>query len=1417
MVTVMDHAVYEPHGATGPNSDNRLASPKILHHQRSLRHYQGPSSDDEDEDCNNARTTSDVGSCGSRHRTRNEADEADSASHLSCANNHRERYKLSRLKNHKEDDVKVPHVSAATSGDTSPAASSSNSNANATAATSSSSSATPLRVGFYEIERTIGRGNFAVVKLARHRITKTEVAIKIIDKSKLDKTNLEKVYREVQVLKLLDHPHIIKLYQVMETKSMLYLVSEYASQGEIFEYIACHGRMSESLARRKFWQIVEAVDYCHSHKVVHRDLKAENLLLDANMNIKIADFGFSNYYRSDGHLATWCGSPPYAAPEVFEGKRYCGPEIDVWSLGVVLYVLVCGALPFDAATLPALRDRVLSGRFRIPFFMSSDCESLVRKMLVRDPAKRYTLLMVKRHGWMQADTKAAAAAKASTAKQEPPKPPVINEPVLRVMQSLGIDPVRTTESVQNDSYDHHAAIYFLLQDRLATTSSGSSSTGGSGRTSTATSPMHGPSTTTGEAAKVTSTTPVVSPIKQQNREKQGLPNNLQQQRRRPSTIAEQATLTCHVPAQAQDFQSLRDYSSSNAAPHPTSFTQQQQQQILQQMAPEQYCWRTPGGESSSSGGMPQTTASVSSGMMATEFVCLTCRGPILENTTSTTTCVKCAKLRTRRRNFAQPWGQTGSQCQQQQPMMTLQQPPVQMHQLQPQQQQTVSIQQTPSIEENSTMSSISTASSKGSSGTRGRNDSRDSGVSSGSSQDYGECTPPVEKTLIFPRFPTPRTDRPSVPFSQLVRKLSEVEGITPNISGVMCNKTSFDEGVELFESELEQQKPIKQGGSEMHQQIIRSFESSYSSSALAQRTGMSPSVENAVVHLASAGTAPSSQNSSCFTSTESYPYESLDESGLSSGQQVLLHNPHLQHVKVVDSNDLTQSLPSCNNSSGLPMTSTGGSSSAHNSLQDTPATTTSDDMESCITTDVMNTTTGGNNQFNYMSPMQQQMFQQQQNYQMMLHQQMTQAGGGTGHNTLTVADPTGQRHLMRSPVSFREGRRASDGLMAQSGFVAFQQRLYDKGKAHGYIELHDVQQEHRALQNQFGGSGGSGSNSSSRSGTPDSTTQQSQTQQQQQEGSRRSGGSSSGRPSISKRISVPENFTYFPTTTSSTSDATKSSNQAGGGGGAVALQQQLLQHRLYQKRQTLQKPSIMLSAAARRNILTRQSGLKSKPYLPQDSLTLYNPTSSASMCGGISNDFLFQPIAEDEADILDKENHHKDPKMKGQSSSGGMMLLTVPTCMSMPSSPTPTVVTPTFSRTPPPAILMEDEDCEQVMSIDLTTSQATLTTMTHPLVSQSSGSSTEGPADPYWQTLPSYMAESCRLGVDEGSPPQSSHASATRLNPPPATLLGVTEVSPSSPCPSPLLHAGQPIDIALPANKSSAGSTPTENMDISPK
>uniref|UniRef100_A0A9J8BSG3 non-specific serine/threonine protein kinase n=1 Tax=Cyprinus carpio carpio TaxID=630221 RepID=A0A9J8BSG3_CYPCA len=322
----------------------------------------------------------------------------------------------------------------------------------------------PLQVGFYEIIKTLGKGNFAVVKLARHKVTKTEVAIKIIDKTRLDESDLKKIKREVQIMKLLKHPHIIKLYQVMETKDMLYIVMEHAKNGEMFDYLTSVGHLSEAEARCKFWQILDAVEYCHKHHVVHRDLKAENLLLDSNMHIKLADFGFGNFYIPGKSLSTWCGSPPYAAPEVFEGKEYEGPSLDIWSLGVLLYVLVCGTLPFDGTTLPALRRRVTDGRFRVPFFMSQDCESLIRRMLAVDPSKRFSVAQIKQHRWMQADHSALCQSLSTSSCLEAQE--TYNEAVLSIMQTVGIDRKRTIESLQNSSFNHFSAIYCLLLERV---------------------------------------------------------------------------------------------------------------------------------------------------------------------------------------------------------------------------------------------------------------------------------------------------------------------------------------------------------------------------------------------------------------------------------------------------------------------------------------------------------------------------------------------------------------------------------------------------------------------------------------------------------------------------------------------------------------------------------------------------------------------------------------------------------------------------------------------------------------------------------------------------------------------------------------------------------------------------------------
>ncbi|XP_030369599.1 uncharacterized protein LOC115634549 isoform X2 [Scaptodrosophila lebanonensis] len=257
-----------------------------------------------------------------------------------------------------------------------------------------------LRVGYYELEKTIGKGNFAVVKLATNIVTKTKVAIKIIDKTCLNEEYLSKTFREISILKSLRHAHITRLYEVMESQSMIYLVTEYAPNGEIFDHLVANGRMKEPEAARVFAQLLSAVQYCHLRGVVHRDLKAENVLLDKDMNIKLADFGFSNHYEEGSPLRTWCGSPPYAAPEVFQGLEYDGPKSDIWSLGVVLYALVCGALPFDGKTILELKSRVVQGKFRIPFFMSQDCEHLIRNMLVVEPDRRYTLKQIMKHRWL---------------------------------------------------------------------------------------------------------------------------------------------------------------------------------------------------------------------------------------------------------------------------------------------------------------------------------------------------------------------------------------------------------------------------------------------------------------------------------------------------------------------------------------------------------------------------------------------------------------------------------------------------------------------------------------------------------------------------------------------------------------------------------------------------------------------------------------------------------------------------------------------------------------------------------------------------------------------------------------------------------------------------------------------------------
>uniref|UniRef100_A0AAG5DTU5 MAP/microtubule affinity-regulating kinase 3 n=1 Tax=Anopheles atroparvus TaxID=41427 RepID=A0AAG5DTU5_ANOAO len=329
-------------------------------------------------------------------------------------------------------------------------------------------------IGKYKLLKTIGKGNFAKVKLAKHVPTNKEVAIKIIDKTQLNPSSLQKLYREVRIMKMLDHPNIVKLFQVIETEKTLYLVMEYASGGEVFDYLVAHGKMKEKEARAKFRQIVSAVQYCHQKRIIHRDLKAENLLLDSEMNIKIADFGFSNEFTPGSKLDTFCGSPPYAAPELFQGRKYDGPEVDVWSLGVILYTLVSGSLPFDGATLKELRERVLRGKYRIPFYMSTDCEVLLKKFLVLNPSKRASLETIMKDKWMN-----MGYEDDELKPYVEPLPDLKDQKRIEALVAMGYNRQDIEESLANTMYDDVFATYLLLGRKSTDSESDGSRSGSS--------------------------------------------------------------------------------------------------------------------------------------------------------------------------------------------------------------------------------------------------------------------------------------------------------------------------------------------------------------------------------------------------------------------------------------------------------------------------------------------------------------------------------------------------------------------------------------------------------------------------------------------------------------------------------------------------------------------------------------------------------------------------------------------------------------------------------------------------------------------------------------------------------------------------------------------------------------------------
>ncbi|KAF7119807.1 hypothetical protein RHSIM_Rhsim13G0061200 [Rhododendron simsii] len=262
--------------------------------------------------------------------------------------------------------------------------------------------------GKYELGKLLGCGAFAKVYHARNIATGQSVAVKVINKNKIAGTNLmSNVKREISIMRRLRHPHIVKLFEVLATKTKIYFVMEFVKGGELFAKVA-KGRFSEDLSRKYFQQLISAVGYCHSRGVFHRDLKPENLLLDENGDLKVSDFGLSavtDQVRHDGLLHTLCGTPAYVAPEILAKKGYDGAKVDVWSCGIILFVLTAGYLPFNDPNLMMMYKKIYKGEFRCPKWMSSDLKRFLSRLLDTNPATRITVDEIIRHPWFKKNYK----------------------------------------------------------------------------------------------------------------------------------------------------------------------------------------------------------------------------------------------------------------------------------------------------------------------------------------------------------------------------------------------------------------------------------------------------------------------------------------------------------------------------------------------------------------------------------------------------------------------------------------------------------------------------------------------------------------------------------------------------------------------------------------------------------------------------------------------------------------------------------------------------------------------------------------------------------------------------------------------------------------------------------------------------
>jgi len=315
-------------------------------------------------------------------------------------------------------------------------------------------------IGNYILGRTIGEGTFGKVKLGRHILSGANVAVKVLQKDRIvEVADVERVAREVHILKLIRHPHIVQLFEIIETRGQLYLIMEYASGGELFDYIVSKGRVPEQEACRFFHQIIAGVEKIHESHVVHRDLKPENLLLDEHKGIKIVDFGLSNLFRDGQRLSTACGSPCYAPPEMVAGQQYVPQMCDLWSCGVILFALVCGYLPFEDQNTAALYKKILAADYQVPTFISDAVKDLIGGLLTADPARRFTIANVRAHPWYRQCPESSLQPAGDGGSVS------LDEDVLHELEAYGFPRDYALRCLELNKHNHITTTYYLLLER----------------------------------------------------------------------------------------------------------------------------------------------------------------------------------------------------------------------------------------------------------------------------------------------------------------------------------------------------------------------------------------------------------------------------------------------------------------------------------------------------------------------------------------------------------------------------------------------------------------------------------------------------------------------------------------------------------------------------------------------------------------------------------------------------------------------------------------------------------------------------------------------------------------------------------------------------------------------------------------